>query len=188
MTNDDGGWMLVSAALAADETNVGATVVRTADDHGGLILRAYVNNAGCGGGPATRYRFDIHDWPAWSRVRLKQTFAGRASCWHIWGGLENNAPLPPNLVPFDPSMDIVRDAVRMGGLNGDAFDGVPKRCDSDNANFWAQGPASLRSAVVLLRRKDAAIPSGLSTGADCGDYAPGSTSPLWWEYRDIYVK
>ena len=189
MTHDGGGWMLVSTALLGDETNALATVVRDQDSHGGLVLRVYANSPGCSSTvPATRYRFFVQDRPRWSRIRLKQTFAGSADCWHIWGGSEAKIPLPPNLLPFDPAVDVIRDAVRMGGSNGDAFDGRPNRCDQEATNFWSAGGGTLRSASVVLRRNDPTLPSGIETGADCGDTALGTNSPLWWEYRDIYVK
>lgn len=189
MTADDGGWMLVTPAMAAEETNVKATVTRDADARGGLVMRVYANSQGCSSMvPPTRHRFIIRDWPAWTRVRLKQTFAGRASCWHVWGGLEANRPLPSNLVPFDKNSDVIRDAVGMGGTSGDAFDGKPLRCDMAPTNFWENGGETLRSARVIVRRNDLTTPAGLSTGADCGDFAPGAASPLWWEYREIYVR
>jgi hypothetical protein len=190
MTSDGGGWMLVTAALLGEETKKEATVTRVDDDRGGVIMRVYVNGEGCGGGrQPTRHRVFIADRPAWSRVRLKQTFVGRASCWHIFGGQESAVgALDPNIAPFDLTKDVIRDPLRMGGSLGNAFDGKTTRCDDEVQNFWRATETSPRSATVILRRRDLAAPSGPSTGADCGGFGPGVTSDTWWEYRDIYVK
>lgn len=189
MTSDDGGWMLVTAAMLGDETKVEATVVRGTGDHGGLVMRVFVNSPGCASTkPRTRHRIFLADRLPWKRVRLAQTFAGSAACWHIFGGLEDAASsLDSNLVPFDPAQDTVRKAVKMGGSAGDAFDGRPTRCDNEATNFWRDDVGE-RSATVILRRRDPGLPSGLSTGGDCGSSGPGETSETWWEYRDIYVK
>jgi hypothetical protein len=190
MTNDGGGWMLVTASMLGVETGTQATATRTAGDHGGLVMRVHVNSNGCGGPtPKTRHRILLADGPAWSRVRVKQTFAGNASCWHIFGGREGADSLDPNLVPFDKTKDVVRDAVRMGGSLGNEYAGATTRCDNEMQNFWytSNGPAP-RSVTVILRRRDPGTPAGLSTGADCGGFGPGETSDTWWEYRDIYVK
>jgi hypothetical protein len=191
MTSDGGGWMLVTSALLGAETNKLATVTRTSDARGGVIMRVYANAGGCTmTDDRTRHRIFIQDLPAWTRVRFAQTFAGGAGCWHVFGGQENatTLPLDPNLIPLQ-STDVIRDAVRMGGSLGDAFDGITNRCDGTPENFWteANGPA-LRSATVILRRRDPGAPSGVETGADCCSFGPGDTSPTWWEYRDIYVK
>jgi hypothetical protein len=189
MTQDFGGWMLVTEALVAEETNQYATTTHDKDIHGGLILRAYVNHFGCGEDDPTRQRFMVEDLPAWTRLRLHQSFTGVALCWHIFGELEENQPLDANMQPFAASIDTVRDAVRMGGKNGDAFDGVALRCDELPGNFWDQSVASTtREATVTLRRRDPGALAGLSTGADCGTFGDGTTSPTYWEYRDIYVK
>ena len=96
--------------------------------------------------------------------------------------------LASNLRPFDASVDAIRNPVKMGGSRGDAVDGVLVRCDQDPANFWEVNTGEIRSATVILRRQDMSYPGGLSTGEDCGGFAPGTTSTTWWEYRDIYVK
>lgn len=118
---------------------------------------------------------------------MTRTFTGSASCWYVFGGQNDNRALDPNLVPFDAKKDVLRDAVGMGGRAGGGFDGVTDRCDDNVHNFWFDdGPT--RRATLILRRRGAAAPAGLSTGADCGGYGPGIASPTWWEYRDIYVK
>jgi hypothetical protein len=192
MTNDDGGWMLVTAAMLGAETTEQATVTRLADDHGGLVMRVFVNSSGCSGPAPTRHRIFIGESLAWSRIRLKQTFAGNASCWDIFGGMNNTGPVPPldpNLFAFDTTHDVMRDAVRMGGSLSNAFDGDTNRCDNQMQNFWhtSNGEAP-RSATVILRRHVLGAPGGLATGAGCGGYGPGETSDTWWEYRDVYVK
>ena len=192
MTNDGGGWMLVTEAMLGAATSVQATAVKSKDDNDGLVLTVYANSPGCGSSvPATRHRQYIDDVPAWTRLRFHQTFRGYASCWHTFGGQEKPEaqPLDPNLVPFDKTLDTIRDQVRMGGSLGNAFDGVPAECHEDAHNFWAMvnGTAS-RSATVILRRRAPTAPAGLETGADCGLFGDGTSSGLDWEYREIYVK
>ena len=188
MTQDGGGWMLVNADMVADASAVAATEVRSMGDHDGIVFRVFANNAGCGtGGPRTEHRFVLKDPVPWTRLRVHQIFAGQAGCWHIWGGT-GGGTLDVNLTPFTAGTDIIRDAVRMGGSAGDAFDGNLSRCDSDPANFWYSDAGVLRSATVVLRRPNPSEPSGIASGADCSTVAPGSASPTWWEYRDIYVK
>lgn len=187
MTTDEGGWMLVTPAMLGAETAATVTPVTSTDGRGGLVLRIYVNGQGCGSGPKSRHRVLFDPKVAWSRVRFSQSFAGNAGCWHVFGGLETDG-LDANLEAFDTAKDVLRDAVKMGGANGDAFDGISVRCDADPANFWANASSSTRSATVILRRKDGTLPAGVSTGADCGSFAPGTTSPTYWEYRSVYVK
>jgi hypothetical protein len=180
--------MLVNADTRASTSGVASTEVRSAGEHDGLVIRVYANSAGCGGpGPRTEHLFFLKDRVPWTRVRVHQIFAGQALCWHIFG-FSGGGTLEANLSPFTAGTDIIRGAVRMGGSAGDAFDGTLTRCDSATANFWYFGSTELRSATVVLRRLDPAMPSGMVTGADCSSVAPGSTSPTWWEYRDIYVK
>lgn len=62
MTNDGGGWMLVTEAMLGAETSVEATVRRGKDDRGGLVLRVFVNAFGCSVTTArTRHRVFLVD-------------------------------------------------------------------------------------------------------------------------------
>ncbi len=187
MTQDEGGWMLVNADALADASAIAATEERSAGDHEGLVLRVYANASGCGTGPRPEHSFLVKDRVAWMRIRVRQIFAGQAQCWHIWGA-PRGGTLDGNVSAFSAGTDTIRGAVRMGGAAGDAFDGTSDRCDDATTNFWAFGANYLRSATVILRRREASMPGGLATGADCATVAPGNTSPTWWEYRDIYVK
>jgi hypothetical protein len=188
LTQDGGGWMLVTADMIADEVNTAATSVRTVGANGGLTLRVYANTNGCLENQIrSRHRILVEG--RWSKIRVHQVFAGVASCWHVWGGTEaTKNSFPPNLVPFTIGTDSIRDEVRMGGI---AVDGRTDQCNANIDNFWAQNSSTLRSATVVLRRNVAGDPAGLSTGADCSNSSmigPGTTSSLWWEYSDIYIK
>lgn len=150
-------------------------------------MRVFVNSQGCTAAPRSRHRVYLAKDVPWTQVRYRQRFVGSASCWNIFGGVETSEPLPANLVPFDAFLDTIRNAVRMGGSAGDAFGGLTRRCDDLEDNFWLRaGPE--RSAEVIQRRKDAGLPAGLTTGADCGAFGAGTTSSTWWEYGDIYVR
>lgn len=187
MTRDGGGWMLVTEAMIDGETGALATAVRSAGPNGGLVMRVFLNDQGCGNVPKTRHRVMFDDRTKWSQIRFKQTFAGDASCWHIWGALEPTG-LDSNVHEFDGAIDKVTDPVKMGGTKGDFFDGTALRCDNFPENFWAQNTNDLRSATVSLRKRDITAKAGVSTGADCATPGPGTTSPTWWEYSEIYVK
>lgn len=187
MTRDGGGWMLVTEPMIDGETGALATAVRSVGPNGGLVLRVYLNEQGCSNVPKTRHRVFFDDRTKWSQIRFKQTFAGDASCWHIWGALEPTG-LDSNLNVFDGTIDTVTSPVKMGGAKGDFFDGKPLRCDASPDNFWAQNTTDLRSATVSLRKKDVNAKAGVSTGADCATPGPGTTSPTWWEYSEIYVR
>lgn len=187
MTQDGGGWMLVTDPLASNETAAYTTAQRRTNARGGVELRVYMNSIGCTQTPRSRHRVYLANDVPWTQVRYRQKFAGNASCWHIFGGLQTSEPLPANLLPFDKFLDTIRNEVRMGGTAGDAFDGLTYRCDETNENFWLlAGPE--RSAEVILRRNDPSLPAGLTTGAECGTFGPGTTSTTWWEYSEIYVR
>lgn len=197
MTSDDGGWMLVTPDMIEKEVAVHVTVTRRSDSRGGLVLRAYANSPGCGAADGaavddSRHVVFISNVPAWTRIRARHAFAGGTTCWWIFGAVNPLHPDQPNLVTFDPKVDTIRDEVRMGGGGaadaGSTFDGLPFRCDNAPENFWnaARGPFE-RSAVVILRR-DVPGPAGLAVGTSCSSVSAGTTSPTWWEYRDIYVR
>lgn len=66
MTTDDGGWMLINAALLADETNVAATLAQSKGDHDGAVLKVYVSSQGCASTVApTRHRIFLTDRVPW---------------------------------------------------------------------------------------------------------------------------
>lgn len=88
---------------------------------------------------------------------------------------------------FDQSVDVVRDAVKMGGAAGDAYDGSTRRCDDNVNNFWVSS-GIVRSATFILRRDGSDAPAGLSTVADCGDFGTGTSSSTYWEYSNIFVR
>jgi hypothetical protein len=94
-----------------------------------------------------------------------------------------------NLIPFDTTIDIIRNQVRMGGSSGDKFDGITHRCDNLPQNFWhPMNGTAVRSAEVVLRRNSNAMPAGPATGVSCTTFGSGTTSPTWWRYSNIYVR
>jgi hypothetical protein len=192
MTNDDGGWMLVTESLIAAESPLGVTVVKTADARGGLVLQVYMNRNGCGDGPGSAHQVLFADSPEWSKVRYNAVFAGKVSCWTIFGDVSSPSGLSPGLVPFVRGTDVSRNEVRMGGANGDAYDGTNTRCDEQPSNFWSKrsGTNAQRSATVILRRAEwHGARAGLATTAECADdVQPGTATSTWWGYSDIYVK
>ena len=193
MTQDGGGWMLVTPAMLSNESNVQVTTVSTADTNGGAIYRAYANAAGsCGDTLPDNSQFvRIADGFAWTEIRARYTFAGNVDCWTAFGSIKPFAAAAPpyltNLFAFELGVDTIRDQVRMGGGKGDTFDGVDSVCVSDATNFWHNGTAD-RSALVILRRLNPAVPAGLGTLTSCNTFASGVTGPTWWEYREIYVR
>ncbi|MFO0664154.1 MAG: fibrinogen-like YCDxxxxGGGW domain-containing protein [Polyangiaceae bacterium] len=179
-TLDEGGWMLVTPAMLVEDKLEYMNVKRSEDARGGLVYRAEPTANGCGQPQVSNQRFQVADKPAWTRIRLKQSFMGTAGCWEIWGAYKT-PEYDPNLIPFDASRDVIRDAFRMGGNGVDAFGGKTSRCDDSADNFWSSS-AKVRSATVILRRRLGGGASGLATHAECGD------GQVAWEYSDIYVK
>lgn len=196
LTTDGGGWMLVTRDMIADEKSLSVTIVKTEDARGGLIVRVFANNMGCTDPVDNVYLVTFTERPAWTQIRARHTFAGGASCWWIFGGvnLDPSAEIAgqvivPNLRVFEPGVDVIRDQVRMGGAAGAAFDGLSERCDNEPENFWHEdrGPEE-RSAEVIQRRNLVPGSAGLATTASCVEFGPGTTSPTWWQYSDTSVR
>lgn len=188
MTRDGGGWMLVSPAMLASEDARNVTIARSADERGGAVLRIFANATGCGATiPTSSHALKLSEALRWTRIRFSQLFAGRSSCWNIFGDTKNTGIPASGLAPFDPSLDEVRDAVGMSGSAGDAFAGRTTACDNESTNFWGLRRSEPRSATALLRR-DGTAAAGPSTLVSCNDFGPGTSSPTWWEYRAIYIR
>lgn len=188
MTTDEGGWLRIDQSLLEPSVRVGVTPLLTNDGAGNLVLRIYGNIPGCS--EASEHARDltyVAPTVTWTKVRYKQTFAGRAACWTIAGGKDPYFPQLHRLIAFDSSVDVVRNAVKMGGTAGDAYDGSTRRCDDNPMNFWLNDGV-MHSATFILRRDAIDGPAGLSTVADCGDFGAGTTSNTYWEYSDIYVR
>ena len=64
-------------------------------------------------------------------------------------------------------------------LDGHSFDGITRRCDHDNGNFWQQS-VGVRRATVQLRRVRTAQQAGIFTGTSCG-------TPTY-EISDIFIR
>ena len=189
MTQDDGGWMRVTESMILEEKKQSVTVVHTTDERDQFMLRVYANSRGCGQGPQDGYLATVRDVPRWSRLRARYEFYGNTSCWNILGAMSDDVPFVTNIIPFEKTIDVARDALKMGGSLGDAFAGAPERCDDVDTNFWQQQAYfGRRSIVAIVRRGSADLPAGLATSTSCSDVAEGVTSPTYWEYRDIYVR
>lgn len=188
MTRDEGGWLRIDDTLVDRKTRGGVTAVETKDDAGALTIRVYANLFGCQtGAEQSRDLTLLAPAVPWTRVRYTQRFYGRAACWTIAGGKDDQFPQPHHLVELDKRVDVVRDEVRMGGSAGDAFGGMTEFCDDVATNFWFFGNA-VRSATFIMRRDNSGEPAGLSSVVDCGDVLEGTKSPLYWEYAEIFVR
>jgi hypothetical protein len=189
MTNDGGGWTLVTAAMIDSEFNMFATVTRAADARGGLDMTVYANAPGCGNPNYTRHKFDLNDIVPWTQIRADYQMAGSNSCWGIFGDPTEIDGTTINLIPFDTNIDTIRNQVRMGGSAGDKFDGITNRCDNVTQNFWhSVNGTAVRSAEVVLRRKSKTALAGLATGVSCTASGTGTSSPTWWRYYNIYIR
>jgi len=79
--------------------------------------------------------------------------------------------------------------VRMGGTTGDAFPGVAHHCDQAAANFWTQSTGNgRRSLLAIVHRNSPDSRSAIGTMTSCTSVAPGTTSPTYWEYREIFIR
>lgn len=194
MTNDNGGWMLVTPSMTKTEVAAGVTITHQVDGKGGLVVQIFPNDDPCGVDagpvPSETITFDVD--PPWSQIRSRYLFEGLASCWSIFGSADLGTL--KNTLPFELGVDTIYDQTKMGGVTPDGgagpdtFDGLVHRCDGTTQNFWQNNATQERSAVVILRRN---LPgaAGLSTQANCIHGAgPGITATAWWEYREIYVR
>lgn len=188
MTKDGGGWMRVTAEMIVDEKKLSTTSVHDVDDDGALVLRAYANSRGCGMSDPNLYVALIRDVPKWTRLRARYDFYGSTTCWAILGDTSGEA-FATNLIPFEKTVDVARDMLKMGGSNGDAFDGRTDVCENATTNFWDADPSvGRRSIVAILRRSSPDLVAGPGTFASCTTVASGVSSPTYWEYRQIYVR
>ncbi|WP_240488871.1 fibrinogen-like YCDxxxxGGGW domain-containing protein [Labilithrix luteola] len=191
MTNDGGGWTLVTERWISLERASKATVVKTTDSRGGIAFQVFMNDDGCGSGNGAGHQVLFDNRPTWSKIRFEAVFAGAVNCWNIFGETEAALGYGPGIIPFVKGVDTIRDARGMGGVAGDDYAGTNVRCDQAPENFWSpDNGLAERSAIVILRRTNANDPAaGLATTANCsGALGAGNTSPTWWAYRNIYVK
>jgi hypothetical protein len=192
MTNDGGGWMLVTADMLAGQVNNSVTVVNQNDSHGGLIQTTYANDSGCGARPYSSAMFLLKDLVRWTHIRYSKEFLGSNSCWGIFGNTGYHHPntIQANIVPYNPVLDTIRNQHRMGGNQGNNFDGISSRCDNERENFWhdVNGTAQRRAQVILRRDISNSNPAGLSTGVSCTRSGSGTSSPTYWIYRDIFIR
>lgn len=192
MTNDDGGWMLVTPDMIANESLQLVTSAHSVDENGGVIIEEYANEDQCGqdGGVSDFSVVTFTNYPPWTQIRSQQNFNGTVSCWSLFG---SSMIVPtPNLQAFDPAVDVMYDEVKMGGFDDagpvDTFSGMLDRCNGDRTNFWDQNVANQRSLIVIQRREIPG-PAGLAVRATCLSGAgPGTTATTSWQFRNIYVR
>jgi hypothetical protein len=179
LVNDSGGWMLVTPSMINSETNSVTTTSQTTGTNGGLILSAAAS---------APYDCTTHSQKAllkddipWTKIKADYEFTYANSCWAIFGNTAYAAA--GNLLAFSAGTDTIRNQVRMGGSNGDNFDGISTRCDNETVNFWhSVNGNTARTAQVILRRNSMASLAGLATGVAC--VAAGSA----WKYQNIYIR
>ena len=179
MTNDSGGWMLVTQSMINSEVGSSTTVTKTNGSNNGLIYTTTITGNSC----ATSYgKFYLNDIIPWSLIKADYEFLGGNSCWSIFGNTANSAGT--NLIPFALGTDTIRNQVKMGGSNGDNFDGNTNRCDNETFNFWHsnQGVGTTRSAQVISRRSSMASLAGLGIGTAC------VSNGYPWKFQNIYIK
>jgi hypothetical protein len=180
MSGDGGGWMLVTEAMIDRELTSNVVVTRETDTLGGLIMTVESTVNDCGGSESHLVLF--RDVVSWTEIRANYSMSGSASCWSIFGDTTYTNGMAPNLFSFEAGVDTIRNELRMGGSNGDAFDGTTNRCNDETTNFWHfHNGFGIRRAQVLLRRLPTAMLAGLATGVGC-------TQSNSWRYSDIYLR
>ncbi len=188
MTEDGGGWMLVTPAMIREQSERNVTVTQGTDPNGGLTMTVYANAAGCGG-PDSGHVFTLEDVIPWTRIRYYEQFVGSGSCWAVFGHHAYQPALQQNTHIFVLGQDTIRDQLRMGGSQGHAFDGITRRCDNEAENYWhGRNGSGERHARVILRRNDPDLPAGLGTGGSCMSVAAGTSSPTRWTYSSVWVR
>jgi hypothetical protein len=192
MTQDNGGWMLVTPEMIVSQTFPGGTRVSSTDENGGLVVKNYPNDDSCGvdagPDPFDTITFSV-DRP-WAQIRAQYYFNGLVSCSDVFGSAVLGTA--KNTLPFNLAVDLIHDEIKMGGVAPDGgpiddFDGVVHHCDDNPDNFWQFNTGSQRGAVLALRR-DLPGSAGLSTRMTCFTGPTGVNASSWWEYRDIYVR
>jgi len=180
MTNDSGGWMLVTQSMINSEIGSSVTPTKTTSVNNGVDFSIMNNHSGCGG--SIYYRVLFNDIIPWTKIKADYEFLGGHSCWSIFGNTGYSAGT--NLIPFSLATDIIRNQVKMGGSNGDNYDGINSRCDNKTFNFWHsnQGTGTTRSAQVILRRNSMASLAGIGTGVGC------DVINYPWKYQNIYIR
>ena len=182
MTNDSGGWMLVTPSMINSQSNTATSTTQTTDGNGGLILSTIITTppTSCGGNHT--YQVLFSDIVPWTQIKADYEFTGAASCWSVFGNTTYGGGA--NLIPFASATDTIRNQVRMGGsTGGDNFDGINTRCDNVTINFWhANNGTSARSAQVILRRNSMVSLAGLGAGSNC------NSATTDWKYQNIYVR
>ena len=182
MTNDSGGWMLVTQSMINSEAiGVSTTNTKTTNTNGGVDFSSLITAvSGCSGG---YHRVLFNDIIPWTKIKADYEFLGGNSCWSIFGNTSYTGG-STNLITFSSGTDTIRNQVKMGGSNGDNFDGVTSRCDNETFNFWHsnQGVGTTRSAQVILRRNSMSSLAGLGAGTAC------SVPNYPWKYKNIYIR
>ncbi|MFA6185458.1 MAG: DUF2341 domain-containing protein [Candidatus Shapirobacteria bacterium] len=181
MTNDSGGWMLVTQSMISSEVGTSVTTTKTTNINGGVDISNSITHSGCGASIYHRVLFT--DIIPWTKIKADYEFLGGNSCWSIFGNTSYTGG-STNLIAFSSGTDTIHNQVKMGGSNGDNYDGINSRCDNETFNFWHsnQGVGTTRSAQVILRRNSMSSLAGLGTGAAC------STAGYPWKYKNIYVR
>src|SRR4030042_2182806 len=179
MSNDSGGWMLVTQGMIQSEANSSTSNVKTTDANGGLINTITITGGlDCN---SKSYQMLLKDTIPWTKIRADYEFYGGNSCWGVFG----NGSFGPtsNLIPYQSGTDIIRNQVKMGGSAGDNFDGINTRCDNETTNFWHANQGNVtRSAQTVLRRDSMSSYAGLQNGVACTGYTDG------WKYQNIYIR
>ncbi len=192
MTLDGGGWTLLTADDVVSQIEHGVQVTLERADDGGVAFDVVPTDPGCvatGANPQHQVLFEPGF--TWSQIRASYSFTGVVSCWSLFGDTLFATLLAPNVVPFELGVDTSRDARKMGGSSGDAYQGGAAgpgsntRCDNEPTNFWASANGvDLRSVTMILRRASADASAGVGLGASCIELGLGTT----WRYERIYVR
>ncbi|MFA5431898.1 MAG: fibrinogen-like YCDxxxxGGGW domain-containing protein [Candidatus Paceibacterota bacterium] len=178
MVNDGGGWTLVTASMIQSELNTLTITTKTVDSNGGLIATIQKTIEGCGN--PKYYQLLLKDLFPWTKIRADYEFYGGHSCWGVFGSAAYG--IGSNIITYQSGVDTIRSQVKMGGTNGNNFDGITSRCDNEGANFWhGANDTGTRSAQVVLRRNSMSSYAGISTGVSC-------SSGNGWSYRNIYIR
>ncbi|MBI4973060.1 DUF2341 domain-containing protein [Candidatus Roizmanbacteria bacterium] len=182
MTNNSGGWILVTPSMVDSFAELNVTKVSSTDTNGGAIY-TYTNTAtGCGG-PQSGATVLITNSIQWDVVKVKESYNnGTSSCWSTngdgnYGGQQTNS----NMQAFAPGTDTLQNCVLSCSTSPYVMPPM-SRCDNAPENFTRFNSASERSFEAIVRRINRTTLSGPALGLSCN--AVNMTS----KFESIYIR
>ncbi|MCF7906993.1 DUF2341 domain-containing protein [Patescibacteria group bacterium] len=182
MTNNDGGWMLVTSDMIESVYTAYMVTSTSTDPHGGIRYNFVSTERGCGNGMDPRATVKISNDYQWDQVRSKKILGpnGLASCWGVDGA---SYTVQTNLYKYNASEgDVIQDCHLTCEVS--QFDIPPNvsHCDTDTDNFGRYNGDETRYFTQTSRRVGRGTVSGPGVGLDCQGIG------LDWSIENIFIR